>query len=138
MDRNQVLRAFNDHFYEFVEDVLRVFPGDRGLQATAAALGAARRANPRLVLRVFLERIGGPYRPEIEAGNPDFFVEKNWSGDVVDAPGFAAKSVILGKIDAMRDSVRNMHGEDQRKAIMYIQNLLRLGDLYEGTPAKSS
>jgi len=138
MDRAQILRAFNDHFREFVDDVLRVFPDDRELRTTATALAAARKANPRLILRVFQERVAGPYRKEIEAGDPAFFVDKNWSGDVSDSPGFVARGAVLKKIDQMRESVRSMNSDDKRKSVTYIQNLLRIGDLYESTQPKSS
>jgi hypothetical protein len=135
MDRAQVLRAFNDHFQEFIDDVLRVFPRDMELRTVARALSAIRKVNPRLILTAFHERLGVPYRAEIDAGAVDFFVDKNWNEDVIDSPSFElSKSVILDKIERMRTSVRDMGASDQLKALGYMQNLVRLTDLY----AKSS
>ena len=131
MDRAQLLRAFCDHFEEFVADILRVFPGDSELRTVGNALGAIRKMNPRLLQIVFYEKFALPYRAQIEAGDTDFFVDKNWSNDISDSPDHAlSKEVVLGKIERMRDSVRQMRSSDQQKAIKYLKNLLRLSELY--------
>ena len=82
MERAQLLRAFNEHFSEFVEDVLRVFPNDRELETVARALRALRSMNPRLILVVFRDRFSSPYRSQIESGDMGFFVDKDWKDDV--------------------------------------------------------
>ena len=33
MDKHSILRAFNEHFFEFMQDIIRVFPNDNNLQA---------------------------------------------------------------------------------------------------------
>tara|TARA_B100002051_G_C16439406_1_gene488178 strand:+ start:263 stop:658 length:396 start_codon:yes stop_codon:yes gene_type:complete len=130
MDKTQILRAFNDHFQEFMDDVLRVFPNDRELRTVANALGSMRKANPKLMHGVFLERIVRPYRSAIDKGDPNFFVDKNWTDDVSDNQ-LASKGVVLNKIERMRGSVKRMRGEDQRKSMRYIQNLAKIAELYE-------
>ena len=129
MDKTQLLRAFNDHFQEFMEDVLRVFPEDRELRTVSKALGAVRKANPKMLLLVFKSRICIPYKAQIERGDPDFFVDKNWDADVSDNH-LASKSVVLDKIERMRASVKEMCGEDQKKSMGYIQNLAKIAELY--------
>ena len=133
MERAQLLRAFNEHFSEFVEDVLRVFPNDRELETVARALRALRSMNPRLILVVFRDRFSSPYRSQIESGDMGFFVDKDWKDDVKDSPGVGLnKSKVVDKINRMRSSVRDMGEADQAKALGYVQNLVRLADMYAG------
>lgn len=131
MDRAQLLRAFCDHFQEFVDDILRVFPEDAELRTVANALGGIRKMNPRLLPSVFYEKFALPYQDQIEKGDPAFFIDKNWSGDISDSPDHAlSKDVILSKIERMRESVRRMHAADQAKSVQYLKNLLQLSRLY--------
>ena len=131
MDRPQLLRAFCDHFQEFVDDILRVFPDDAELRTVANALAGIRKVNPRLLPSVFYEKFAVPYQDQIEQGDTAFFIDKNWSSDVVDSPDHAlSKDVILGKIERMRDSVRRMRETDQEKSVQYLKNLLQLSKLY--------
>lgn len=131
MDRSQILRAFCDHFQEFIDDVLRVFPRDSELRTVANSLAVMRRMNPRMITTVFYKKLAVPYQKEIESGDAAFFIDKNWSGDVADSPENAlSRDVVLDKIERMRESVRNMSASDQQKSIQYIKNLAQLSRLY--------
>ena len=137
MDQSQILRAFCDHFQEFIDDVLRVFPRDTELRAVGKALGLMRKMNPRIIPTVFHKTIGKPYAAEIAAGDPTFFIEKNWADDVSDSKdGTVSKQGVLDKIERMRGSLRHMNPSDLAKSVQYIRNLARLAELY--CTAKSS
>lgn len=127
MDRTQILKAFNDHFMEFVDDVRQAFPDDADLATVQEALLSFRKANPRLILTVFKESVVGRYRDEVEKGDIEFFISKDYKSDV---EGSAKSSVILEKIDALREPIRLMPKEEQAKVIKYLQNLCKLCDLY--------
>ena len=127
MDKSQILKGFNDHFVEFVEDVERVFPANNDISTAKEAFIQMRKANPRLVIKAFNEYFLNKYRTEIESGNIDFFINKDYNSDfsVVGDSDF-----ILKKIDVLRNPVKNMNKEDQTKVIQYIQNLSKLCDIY--------
>ncbi len=127
MDKSQILKGFNDHFVEFVEDVERVFPDNNDISTAKEAFIQMRKANPRLVIKAFNEYFLNKYRTEIESGNIDFFINKDYNSDfsVVGDSDF-----ILKKIDVLRNPVKNMNNEDQTKVIQYIQNLSKLCDIY--------
>ena len=61
MDKSTILRAFNSHFLEFVEDVLRVFPSDTDIIAAKNGLIALKKANPRIILMGWKEYIADRY-----------------------------------------------------------------------------
>lgn len=127
MDNKTVLKAFNDHFVEFVDDVAAVFPENKDVATTRTALTAIRKANPRLILMCWKEYVSVPYAQKIDDGDLSFFIEKDYSGDLKDMDGNEA---IMQKIDRLRSQVRAMSEENQRKSMTYVQNLTKLSNLY--------
>lgn len=127
MDKSQILKGFNDHFVEFVEDVERVFPDDNDISTVKESFIQMRKANPRLVIKAFNEYFLNKYRSEIESGNIDFFIKKDYNTDL---SAVGDSDYILKKIDVLRNPVKNMNENDRNKVIKYIQNLSKLCDIY--------
>lgn len=127
MDKTIILKTFNDHFIEFLDDISRVFPDDPDVATTKTALLAIRKANPRLIIQSWKEYVVAPYRKKIDEGDMSFFIEKDFTHDLRDVDG---NSSILDKIDTLRDEVRSMTKDDQVKAMKYVQNLTKLSDMY--------
>ena len=67
------------------------------------------------------------YSSEIENGNIDFFINKDYKKDI---GNMADSEYILKKIDLLREPVKNMQKSDQEKVIKYIQNLSKLCEVY--------
>ena len=67
------------------------------------------------------------YRTEIEKGDLDFFINKNYNDDLTDTKH---TELILKKIDILREPIKSMGEENQKKSFNYINNLCKLGDLY--------
>jgi len=125
---SNILTAFNDHFMEFVNDVQSVFPEDADVLATKNALAAIRKANPKMIVKIWNAFIVSKYRAEIEAGNLDFFINKDYSQDVSSASN---SDKIMESIDRLRIPVKNMGPENQAKVMKYIQNLTKLAQMCE-------
>ena len=125
---NNILTAFNDHFIEFVNDVHCVFPDDADILATKNALIAIRKANPKMIVKIWNAFIVSKYKSEIESGNIEFFVNKDYSQDI-SATNNSDK--IMECIDRLRDPIKNMSIENQSKVMKYIQNLTKLAQLCE-------
>ena len=125
---SNILTAFNDHFMDFVNDVHSVFPNDADVLATKNALSAIRKANPKMIVKIWSAFIVSKYRAEIEAGNIEFFINKDYSQDVSSA---ANSDKIMESIDRLRIPVKNMGPENQAKVMKYIQNLTKLAQMCE-------
>ena len=125
---SNILTAFNDHFIEFVNDVQCVFPNDPDVLATKNALTAIRKANPKMIVKIWNAFIVSKYKSEIEAGNIDFFINKDYSQDVSTTSN---SDKIMESIDRLRDPIKNMSAENQAKVMKYIQNLTKLAQLCE-------
>ena len=104
-----LVTAFNDHFLEFVSDIQSVFPDDVDILTAKNALMTIRKANPKLLVKIWTKYVYAPYKQQIEAGDINFFLTKDYSSD-------------LNKTD-------NMSHENQAKTIKYIQNLSKLSVL---------
>jgi hypothetical protein len=125
---NNILTAFNDHFIEFVNDVHCVFPDDADILATKNALTTIRKLNPRMIVKIWNSFIVSKYKSEIEAGNIEFFVNKDYSQDVSVTSN---SDKIMESIDRLREPIKNMSVENQAKVMKYIQNLTKLSQLCE-------
>jgi hypothetical protein len=120
---SNIVTAFNNHFTEFLDDIQSVFPEDQDIQVAKNSLLAIRKANPRLIVKIWNTFIVGKYKSEIENGNIDFFLNKDYSQDLASADN-AGK--ILESIDRLREPIRSMSQENKSKCIKYIQNLTKL------------
>jgi hypothetical protein len=84
-----ILQAFNDHFFEFINDVETVFPMDQDILVAKNSLIAIRKANPKMIIKIWSQFVVGKYKNEIENGDLDFFINKDYSGDVGDTGGIS-------------------------------------------------
>ncbi len=125
---NNILSAFNDHFLDFVNDVQAVFPEDTDILSAKNSLIAIRKANPKMIVKIWNTFIVGKYKSEIEAGDLDFFMNKDYSNDLVVSQN---SDKIMESINRLREPIRNMGPDNQAKVLKYIQNLTKLAELCE-------
>jgi len=123
-----ILTAFNNHFEDFVDDVLRIFPDNMDLKKAKLTIEMLRKANPRSILLIWRDYIANKYREQIENSDISFFIEKDYSSDVTDMD---RNERVMEIIEKMRTPVRDMGEENQKKAMKYIQNLTKLSDMYQ-------
>lgn len=127
MDKSQILKGFNDHFIAFLDDVQNVFENDSDILATKNALLTAKKTNPKLIIKMWTEHIVKKYEKEITEGNISFFIEKNYENDLKNLDN---NNLIMNKINALREPIRQMNPNDQEKSMKYIQNLTKLSKIY--------
>ena len=58
-----ILQAFNDHFFEFVKDVENVFPNDEDILVAKNSLTTIRKANPKMIIKIWSQFVVGKYKP---------------------------------------------------------------------------
>jgi len=127
---SNILSAFNDHFVEFVTDVQSVFPEDHDILVAKNSLLAIRKANPKMIVKIWNTYIVGKYKSEIEKGDISFFIDKDYSQDLVYANN---SDKIIESIDRLRMPIKAMNTKEQAKTMKYIQNLTKLASMYEST-----
>ena len=125
---SNILTAFNDHFSEFLNDIQSVFPNDPDILSAKNALTIIRKANPKMIVKIWKSFIADKYRTQIELNDISFFIDKDQSSDVSTASG---SDKIMESIDRLREPIRNMAPDNQAKVMKYIQNLTKLADMCE-------
>jgi hypothetical protein len=123
---SNILTAFNDHFLEFLNDVHCVFPEDADVLSAKNALVAIRKANPKMIVKIWKTFIAEKYRDKINAGDIGFFIDKDYGSDVSASQN---SDKIMESINRLREPIRNMGPENQAKVMKYIQNLTKLSEL---------
>jgi hypothetical protein len=118
-----LLTVFNDHFSEFVNDIQSVFPDDADILTAKNALIAIRKANPKLLVKIWVKYVITPYKEQIDSGNINFFINKDYSNDLVKNDN---ADKIMESIDRLRNPVKQMSPDNQAKTMKYIQNLSKL------------
>ena len=124
---SSVLKAFNEHLLEFINDIITVFPDNRSLKVTKTALQTWKRINPKSIIEIWKTCITDKYKAQIQKGDYRFFIEKNYSEDI---SGCDNPSDILTSIEDLRKPISEMSPDSQNKAIKYIQNLTKLSQIY--------
>jgi hypothetical protein len=127
MDPRNIQKAFNNHFIEFIDDIAAYFNDNVEIQTTANALRAMRKANPKLIIGVWKTSIVDVYSSEIERGDFNFFITKEYTNDVA---GMDSNNEVLKGIEKIRKPIQNMPENDQNKSMKYIQNLTKLCSLF--------
>lgn len=118
-----LVSIFNDHFAEFVSDIQSIFPEDVDILTAKNALIAIRKANPKLLVRIWVKYVVIPYKAQIDSGDINFFITKDYSADLVRNDN---ADKIMESIDRLRDPIKQMSLDNQAKTMKYIQNLSKL------------
>ena len=123
---NNMLTIFNDHFVEFITDIHNVFPEDPDILAAKNSLIAIRKANPKLIVKIWIKYVATPYQDRIMAGDINFFIEKDYSSDLTKSGN---QDQIMDSIDRLRNPVKQMNSDNQQKTMKYIQNLCKIASM---------
>uniref|UniRef100_A0A6C0ISU6 Uncharacterized protein n=1 Tax=viral metagenome TaxID=1070528 RepID=A0A6C0ISU6_9ZZZZ len=118
-----LLSVFNNHFEEFINDIQSVFPEDADILTAKNALLTIRKANPKLLVKIWNSYVVVPYKDQIERGDIQFFIEKDYSNDLARNDN---ADKIKESIDRLRNPVKMMTPENQMKTMKYIQNLTKI------------
>lgn len=118
-----LLTVFNNHFSEFVNDIQSVFPDDADILTAKNGLLAIRKANPKLIVKIWKKYVAEPYKDKIDVGDIEFFITKDYSNDLSRNDN---SDKIMEAIDRLRNPVKLMSSANQSKTMKYIQNLTKL------------
>ena len=129
-DKSIVLKAFNKQFFEFIDDIISVFPDNVEMLTARDAFLTFKNMNPTILAKVWYSGVYIPYKEQIETGDIDFFTEKDYTSDVGGSPNEKSTQNVLNMIDKVRDPIKNMTRQSKDQVHKYIQNLTKLSIAY--------
>lgn len=126
-DKSTVLKAFNNHFIDFIQDVSNIFPENDDIKSTKTALEFLKKANPSSIVKAWHYFVYVQYKDVIQSGDITFFFDKDYKDDLNHMKN---SNEIMKAIDKIREPVKQMSNENKAHTMKYIQNLCRLSDVY--------
>jgi hypothetical protein len=126
-NKSTILKTFNSHFFEFIDDVIRIFPENKEIKQARTSFEMIKTANPTSIVKAWYKFVYSPYINVIEAGDVTFFFDKDYSGDI---NHLANSNEIMRVIDTIREPVRSMTDVEHGFTMKYIQNLSKLSGIY--------
>lgn len=121
------LSVFNKHFVDFLSDIEIVFPEDVDIKTAKNSVLLLQKANPSLLIKLWKKHVMEKYQSQIDAGDINFFIEKDYNSDLSKTGN---SSQINEIIDRLREPVSQMGEENKEKSIKYIQNLSKIANIY--------
>jgi hypothetical protein len=126
-EKSTILKGFNKHLFEFLDDIIHIFPEKKDIQDAKQALSLLKQANPVLLIRCWHKYITSKYSDMINNGSIDFFFNKDYKEDL---QNMANPDKVLGVIDTLREPVSQLSNNSKDMAMKYIQNLSKLSSMY--------
>jgi hypothetical protein len=126
-DKTTLLRVFNKHFFEFLEDIASIVTDNSEIMNAVSSCNMLKRVNPTAIIKAWYTHVYCKYKNVIEDGNISFFFEKDYSSDLESVNN---ANEIMNIIDKIREPIKNMSKGNQSHTIKYIQNLSKISQLY--------
>ncbi len=127
MDKSSILKAFVNHFDEFIEDILKVYPEHPKLLKCKMYFDGLKKTNPRIIINVWKEYVNSKYRDLITNGDVQFFLNKDFNDDIQDTSN---PNKVHQEIEELRSIVKTFSDDNLNKSMKYVQNLTKLSDMY--------
>jgi hypothetical protein len=125
--REEYLEIFIEHFIEFVEDVGHLYYNDDKVQLLKEGIIWTAENNKEKVINAWKKYVCDNFRKEIEANDYKFFTEsRDWEKVIT----HRNKDLIISKLTELRQSISELNIENKMKALKYVENLVKLCDLY--------
>lgn len=128
-DKSSVLRAFNKHFFEFIQDIIVILPNDPEIIKAKVSMENIKKMNPTLLCKTWFRLVYSPYKQVIDNGDINFFFDKDYSSDLDNVPKAAE---VMAVIDKIRMPIKSMDDVNKSHCTKYIQNLSKLSTVYCG------
>lgn len=127
MDKSTILKTFNTQFFEFIGEIIKIFPENADIATANNFCEITKKANPTILIKVWYMYIYSIYKAKIDDGNISFFFEKDYEEDLSQ---FANSKDILKSINCLREPIKTMGDVNQQHSMKYIQILSKLSEMY--------
>jgi hypothetical protein len=104
-----------------------IFPDNIDIATGRKSFEAIKRANPTILIKVWLTHVYTPYRDSINNGDVEYFINKDYGADLTQISNVQE---VMRMIDTIREPIRSMDDVNKGHTIKYIQVLSKLSELY--------
>ena len=128
-EKSFIVKTFNDHFFEFFEDVLKILPDNMHIKTALRSFKTVSDLNKSILIKCWYKFVYMKYTEVINTGDITFFFEKDYSTDI---SHLSNSNNIMDIIDTIRQPVKDAceNPVNKQHVVTYIQNLSRLSVAY--------
>jgi hypothetical protein len=126
-DKSTLLKTFNTQFFALLDDILLIFPDNLDIAAGRKSFETIKRANPTIIIKVWMTHVYTPYRQSIDDGDIEYFINKDYGSDL---NSISNVQDVMKVIDTIREPIRSMDDVNKGHTIKYIQILSKLSEMY--------
>ena len=125
-EKSIVMKAFNKQYFDFLDDIISIFPENSELQVSKTYFTTIKKANPTCLIKVWYEFVYKPYADVIDQGDITFFLTKDYSNDIQ-----VNKEYVLKVIDeSLRKPLLTMDDTNKEHCAKYAKVLTDLCKRY--------
>jgi hypothetical protein len=127
VDKTGIMRGFNKHFFDFIDDIIVVFPENVEISAARESFETIRRANPTAIIKAWTKFVAQKYGERLMSGDLEYFLEKDYSEDL---SNLRNSNKVIQIIDTLREPLKYMGDSNRAMSLKYLVNLCKLSVLY--------
>ena len=105
-----------------------MFPNDTEIETLANNIKRLRGVNPVISINAFKSYVTSKYREQILNNDLMFFINKDYESDLVNSN---MTTRIMTKINELRGPIGDLPRDEQSKVMKYLNNLVKLTELYK-------
>lgn len=128
MDKREIMVAFNNQYKEFLEDIERLFPHEKEVKQLKQGIEMLKKSNPKILIELWKVYVTDKYQKEIEAGDYNFFTNKDYSTDLDEKT--KSDNDVMKSIEKFKSYTQQLDTKNLETAMTYIKNLSTLCILY--------
>ena len=126
-DKSTILKLFNEHFFEFMDELSIIFPENLDIVASINLFKLTKSANVTLLIKIWYTYVESPYGDILRQDNLDYFLDKDYKDDLVNLPN--AANALRG-IDMLRKPIKETSQVNKDHSLNYIKNLCKMSVVY--------
>jgi hypothetical protein len=122
-----LLKAFNNHLIEFIDDLIIIFPEDLDIRTSKTFIQGIIKVNPKMISKYYYDNIALRYKEPIDNADISFFINKDYNEDLGD--DWKTNKIHI-TMEKWRNILKNTEDANKKKSIKYFQNLSKLAEIY--------
>ena len=126
-DKSTLLKTFNTQFFAFLKDIIILFPDNKDLAKGKKSFELLNMASSSMIIKIWHSHVNRLYKEHIDNGDLDYFIEKDYSGDL---QALSDSEEVLRIINMIREPIRYMDEVNKGHTRKYLQILSKLSLMY--------
>ena len=127
MDKSSILKAFNNHIIEMIDDLITIYPRNPELRTTKTFVERLKKMNPKGMIKLWYSNVVVKYKTQIMNSDEDFFANKEIEGKDL---GEYNNDKVRNFLETMQKEIGKATESNKKKCFKYLQNLVKLSEIY--------